>query len=158
RWMPMYDFSNTPWTMRDVERQLTELRDPHRELEAADKHRKTMLSDYRKLLKVTTSRREQKLLTIVHTFSYLKEMRDDYRRPAYTALLPFWEEIGRRLHLTIPETQLLTSEEIINGLTGEKIDQALIRKRQQGFALILRQGRLRVVSGNSDAMKVAETI
>lgn len=158
-WLSIYEYSDKPWTIKDVAQTLKSVRNAKQELENFKSARIKTKKVYLDYLQKIGNIRFRKIVEIVHYFGYLKEMRDDYRRQAYYRLIPFWQEIAKRLNLTLAESNFLISEELIAILQGKKTDyREDIKARMKKFAMILRDGELRVYSGQKEAEKVVKLV
>ncbi len=150
-WLPMYDFADAPLTEADIQNQVRQIENPAKELRSIGRHHQSGLNAYRKLYGTLRGGELRKLVAIVHYFSYLKEMRDDYRRPAYYRWIPFWETVAKRLGMSVGEVNHLTPQEVVRALTTIKNYRSTVRSRKNSFALWYREGRLNVYSGREVA-------
>ena len=146
-WIPVYDFVDKPLVMKDLINQIKHIKDAKLELKNITHHNKQGLARYKKLMNSTSDQKIRKCIEIVHYFSYLKEMRDDYRRHAYYLWSPFWQELSKRLDLTIEESNCLTEKELIAALTKGKKVAKTAKNRIKKFAIRLNNGKLEVYSG-----------
>ncbi|MDO8559428.1 MAG: PEP-utilizing enzyme, partial [bacterium] len=147
-WLPVYEFIDLPLRVADIQDQIRQMNDPMPELRRYRRQRRENLHRYRKLLASIRKPRVRRLVQIMHSWAYLKEMRDDYRRHAYYLLIPFWHELARRVGLPFIQTNYLTTDELLDILTTGRVpDQKRIAARQRRYAISLRQGRLHVYSG-----------
>src|SRR6185436_297947 len=103
----VYDFTDKPLTIDDLQKQIETIKNPVDELKSLEYHQAHGLQEYETFRGSVQDEEFKKLIEIVHYFSYLKEMRDDYRRHAYYLWLPFWGEIAQRIHLTIEQANHL---------------------------------------------------
>jgi phosphoenolpyruvate synthase/pyruvate phosphate dikinase len=99
------------------------------------------------------------MVEISHQFAYLKDMRDDYRRPAYLAFRPFWEEVAKRTELNLIETNQLLANELVLALekSSEKF-KVLAQKRMFAYALRLQDGKFKIYSGKTASYKIAKLV
>jgi pyruvate,water dikinase len=69
-------------------------------------------------------------------------MRDDYRRPFYFAMIPFWNEVARRTKLSFVETNHLLPDELKLAIKNPgKKWQILAQERIKNFAFELSNGK-----------------
>jgi len=147
-WLPIYDFTDKPLTRQDVQSQIAQAPDAAKELANLTSHQKKGLLEYQKFFKTIKDKDFKKLVEIVHYFSYLKEMRDDYRRHAYYLWFPFWQEVGKRLSLTAEEATCLIEPELIAALNEGKDFRDLAKRRSKRYALWFKEGKLKVYAGD----------
>ena len=148
-WIPIYDFVDRPWTLKDIKAQVKAVKDAGAEIKQYRESRRKSLHRLHNFLRNLQSRKLKKLIEIVHTFSYLKDMRDDYRRQTYFLLRPFWQEVGKRLGVTFVQANYLLSEELVRLLsTGQKPSLKLISARQKTYSFSLIGGKLRIFAGD----------
>lgn len=148
--IPVSDPMDKPWTESDFRQQLNQLKNPEQELATYYAERKQALIDYRRYLRTIREPQLKKQVEIVHTFSYLKEMRDDYRRPAYLYFSQVLKEVGKRLRIPTKLISFMLPEEMITALEGGgKVDLPELRNRSKNYALVLRDRKLSVLSGKA---------
>lgn len=147
-WLPVYEFLDPPLTVVDIQQQVGRIADPADELRRSKRHRRENLHQYRRFLASIRKPKLRRLVQIMHSWAYLKEMRDDYRRHAYYLLIPFWREMARRTGLTLIQTNYLTADELSIALeTGRTPNRISIAARRSRYALRMRQGQLEVSYG-----------
>ncbi len=154
-WLPVYDFVDSPLSIAEVKKQIRSIKDPKLEIEIFRKHNKLGLREYQKLISKEKNLLRKKKIEAVHYFSYLKEMRDDYRRHAYYLWQPFWKEYSKRLGLSMLQAHYLICNELVEALLKKKDFKAVIADRQKGYAHWFKEGHL-TVYGSSRAFKIAE--
>jgi len=77
--------------------------------------------------------------------SYIKDLRDVYRRQGVYYSLPLYDEIARRLKLTRIQVSYLLSAEIASCLKkGKSISISEIKKRQKGFLAYFKNNKVTV--------------
>lgn len=158
-WIPIYEFIDKPWTVSDIEHQIAGITKPQEELDRYHKVRRTSLRRYRGYTARIKDQKLLKLEEIVHHFSFLKEMRDDYRRLVYYILRPFWKEVAKRTGLKIEETNQLLVNELIRVLRGNKKSvHSVVNLRFQQYALWLKSGKLKIYSGINNARRIAQKV
>lgn len=147
-WIPVYELMDNPWSEKDFARQIQSLKAPGAEIARYHKNRHKNLKTYQTYVKKLTDARFKKQVEMVHYFSYLKEMRDDYRRHAYYLLRPFFTQLAKVLHITFTELNYLTLPEVAASVAQGRVvvQKRELRARQKAFALVLTNGQLRVIS------------
>jgi phosphohistidine swiveling domain-containing protein len=151
RWIPMYDFVDQPWTLADVRKQIKLIVDPAKEMRAFFSNWQSNLANFNHYFNHLKSGRFKKLVKIVHYFSYLKEMRDDYRRRAYYFLMPFWREIASRLKLSLQEANHLLYDELVDSLFNRIDYRDVARQRQKVYSLVLNKGKVKIYNKDLSA-------
>ena len=146
-WLAKYDNVDRDYTLRDVQKEIKSIKNPAQELHAYYAERRKSLKQYRVFLRSIKYRSFKKLVELVHYFSYLKEMRDDYRRQVVHILLPFWEEVGKRLRISYRDTSFYLGEELIALLQyGRRADKRLIVARKRAFSLVIDNNKTKIVA------------
>lgn len=147
-WIPMYEFLDQPWQVSDFKKQAKTLNNAQKELSEYRRKRNSSLQRYKKFVSSIKDRRFRKKVEITHMFAYLKEMRDDYRRPAYYVLVPFWRELARRTGLTFEDANYQTTKELMDILLKKRgPNRRAIAARKKKYALVLTNGKLLIYSG-----------
>ena len=135
-WVPCLDYINNPWEEKDLE-------EFYNHLEIADVG--LSFGEVANKFKLDSESRE--FLKQVKEAAYLKDQRDVYRRMGVYYSIKLFEEIARRLKLTIKEAAHLTRSEIIGSLDGKlKVDLNEIRRRMKGFLIYPENGEIMVSS------------
>lgn len=146
-WVPMYDFADPPWTLKAVKEELALTTNPKREIYRFKQERRECLDKYRKFLRALTDKKLRRLAETMHYFAYLKEMRDDYRRQILFILIPFWEELGKKLGISRKDANYLVPDELITLLkTHKKPSKKTIKKRQKSYTLVIINGKEQIFS------------
>ncbi len=147
-WLPIYEFADKPWNINDIKKQIVPPSIAEKELQKMRSERKKYLLIYKKFVSGLKDKKLKNLVELVHAFAYIKEMRDDYRRPAYYAVRPFWQEAAKRTNLTLEQANFLTPTELMQILNRrKKINTAEVLRRQKNYALTLLDGKLKIYSG-----------
>ena len=118
-WLPVYDFVDASLTIEEVKKEIKGITDPGQELRTYKKNKTIGLREYKQLLKREKNFLKRKKIQVVHYFSYLKEMRDDYRRQAYYLWQPFWKEYAKRIKLTPLQANHLLGDELVEALMNK---------------------------------------
>jgi len=146
--IPVSDPMDKPWTESDFKKQLKQLKNPEQELATYYAERKQALQDYQRYVRSISDPLLKKQVEIVHAFSYLKEMRDDYRRPAYLNFSYVLNEAAKRLKISSKLVPFMLPSEITTTLKGkDQVDQDELAKRYENYALVLLMGKLSILSG-----------
>lgn len=157
-WVPMYEFLDRPWRISHFRQQAKAIKSAHLDLAEYRAKRKAALLRYKKFIKSIHDKRFRKKVEIAHISAYLKEMRDDYRRPGYYVLAPFWKELARRIGVSFEDTNYLTTRELVDILLKKaKPDRRTITARKKKYALALKNGKLLIYSGQQ-ANKISEKV
>ena len=128
-WIPCLDIINNPWQDKDLEDFYE-----HLELESEGLEFEEVAK------KFNISGRDKAFFEQIKEVAYLKDHRDVYRRLGVYHSFPLFDEIAKRLKITRKEVAYLTSQEIVDALSGKyKIDLNEIKKRMNGF-LLYREG------------------
>src|SRR3989344_3697098 len=154
-WIAVYDYPDEPWTEAEVRHQLKQIKKPPEELRHTELSRKKHLSAYKKYLNGISDPVWKGKVEIVHYFSYLKEMRDDYRRKAYALVRPVWNEVSSRLGVSVLDINYLVGYELVAILEGkQKLSKSEIKARKTCGALASVDGQVEVFTGTK-AKKLA---
>ena len=144
-WMPLNDLTHQPLTLSALKNQIKAIRDPQAEKSRILAFHSESLRSYRRFLKTIQDPKQKKLIEIVHCFSYLKEMRDDYRRQVYLRLQPLFAEAGKRLRLKPPLVCFLTAPEIMESLqSGRPADARTAITRKKAYSLAVMNGKIKI--------------
>ncbi len=127
KWVPCLDVHNKPWTEKEFHSHISEFK----------KTDKMNFVSYENLVKeLHLSEKEEQVLEIAKSLSYLKDLKDDFRRQGIFYVQSLFEEIANRIGIGIKEASYATEEEIIDFLDGGKaIPKAAIEERKKGFAI-----------------------
>jgi len=156
-WLPVYDFVDEPLSLSEVKKQIKSLKNPSLELFSFKENQKTGLREYAELIKKEKNTLRRKKIEVVHYFSYLKEMRDDYRRQAYYLWQPFWKEYSKRIGLSMFQANYLIFDELSKALLEKKDFKRITEERKSSYAHWFKEGKLTLVSGK-DALKIAAMV
>ncbi len=159
-WLSMYEFIDQPLTIKELKARLLSSAAAKKEIQTYFTNRKKGLRLYNRFLKsLSRQPRLKKMAEITHQFAYLKDMRDDYRRPAYLAFRPFWEEVAKRTGLNLTETNQLLAKELVIALNKpSKKFKELARKRISAYALRLYDGKFKIYTGKTASSKIAKLV
>ncbi len=127
KWVPCLDVHNLPWTKEEFYSHVSEFR----------KTEKASPITYEKTLEETKpSEKEKQILEIAKSLSYLKDLKDDFRRQGIFYAQRLFEEIASRTGLSLSQISYATEEDIIDFLDGSKeIPKDKVEERKRGFAI-----------------------
>lgn len=131
RWMSCLDIHNEPWTREDIFRFFEHLQ------------LSTSIIPFSKVsTQMSLTKAEKKLVVSARTLVYIKDMRDEYRRKGICEVLPFFDEIARRLSCMRVDLAYMTFAEIVMSLRANAcvVMPEQVRQRRAGF-LIYKKGR-----------------
>ncbi len=133
RWIPCLDIHNKPWTREEFISHIGDFK----------KIEKLQQVTYEALLKeLELSKKEILIIEIARKLSYLKDLKDDFRRQGIFHAQSLFEEIAKRMGIDLQDISYLTEEEIIDFLEkGSEISKNLVEQRKQGFAIYFNQQR-----------------
>lgn len=127
KWVPCLDVHNPAWTKGEFYSHVSEFR----------KTEKATSVTYEKMLEdAKLSEKERETVEIAKSLSYLKDLKDDFRRQGIFHAQKLFEEIARRAGLNLHQISYATEEEIIDFLdSGKEIPKGKIEEREKGFAI-----------------------
>lgn len=151
QWIPVIDlFLDKPWTKDYFTREFKKiLKDnPAQKLRDVNKKFAKNKKEWERVLKMKIwSQKQQQLLKIAHLVSFYKDDRDDNRRKAYFYLKKMYQEMARRLGMTLKNLSFLTSEEIFKALRNKKPPLTSIEERKKLFLLLFKNKKIEVLTG-----------
>jgi len=155
-WLNMYEFIDPALSKENLMGHSPKREDAEKELNNYYNARKENLKAFKELVSKVKDKTKKNLLLAANRFSYLKEMRDDYRRPVYLAFQPFWNEVAKRTGLTFKDANYLVEDELFLAIKNpsEKY-RDLARERANGYALELLDGKFSIYS---DKKKIGELL
>lgn len=139
-WMSCLDLQNDPWTKSELQDFFEHLVVPRKSSFTFDQAAKL----------AHLKNKELQLFKAIRQLSYIKDMRDEYRRKGVFGILPLFEEIGRRLNLSRQEVAQMTTQEIVQALTTAKVDRKEIKARDKGFVCFYRGSHLVISTKRKD--------
>ncbi|MBU0536585.1 MAG: hypothetical protein KKE20_06475 [Nanoarchaeota archaeon] len=145
RWITVYEFVDKPFTIDDAREIMAHIKDPEKEIENIKAINKDNLNNYNEFIKSIDDEKLKKTAKIMHYFTYLKEMRDDYRRHAYYLLAPFINELAKRAGMTLIEVNQLIHKEIVDAIkTHDPGYKKKAQARQKKYSLLFKDGELSI--------------
>ncbi len=124
-WISCLDIQNNPWSIKNIESFFATIKPSTPSLSFDDAVALARLDS-----------QEKHFFKSVRDLVYVKDMRDEYRRKGVCAILPLFDEIGRRLNVKRPELAYFTAQEIIQALHNNvPLDTTIAHDRQKGFLM-----------------------
>ena len=144
KWIPCLDIHNTPWTFEQFMKYAGHIK--------KKKQEKIML--FNGLLKALKANyKEKKLLEVARQFSYVKDLRDDFRRKGIFYIRnSLFKEISKRMALDLGKLSYLQEQEILDFLDTGKIT-GNTDERKKGYAIYYDKNREIIVSSGKDIPK-----
>ena len=127
QWLPCLDVHNRPWTKQEFFSHISEFK----------KTGKTLSSSYRDLVEnIKPSNEEMKILNIAKRLSYLKDLKNDFRRQGVFYGQKLFEEIAGRMSIKLEDISYMMEKEIMDFLDkGSNVSKTVIEERKRGFAI-----------------------
>ncbi len=146
-WMACLDIHNRPWTYEQFV-------DNMKIMLSSNLEKKYSVSYEEVIEELKLDHDEKELIAIAKKLAYLKDARDDYRRKGVFFAQKMFEEIGRRMKLTLEETSYLTEKEIVEFIEHLEIPRKdKIVQRRNGFLVFFDDSR-NIVCVEGDEMDV----
>lgn len=125
-WMPCLDLQNDPWDGGHLQLFYAQLTAPD----------VSPLSFAQAAEELHLTPEEKRLFSNIKELAYVKDMRDVYRRQGVYAVLPFFDELGRRFKLSRSQVAYYTHDELVAALNGSfRLSANEIQNRKAGFLL-----------------------
>ncbi|MFH1750868.1 MAG: PEP-utilizing enzyme [Candidatus Micrarchaeota archaeon] len=154
--MPMYGFDHEPFSKAHFQGEISRIREPRkelRELAAAYESRKGKYE--RAILELRPTRSLAALLEFYSEMIHLRDYRDMLRQKVNFHARRLYLEIGRRAHLGIEETNLLTNDEIVKFLENGKAPTIKVIRNRRKEWLIIQDGEEVKIFGGTEAARIA---
>ncbi|OVE74659.1 hypothetical protein BVX95_01645 [archaeon D22] len=133
KWISCLDLQNKPWSLKDVEDYISNLK-------IGDRYEKLDFQEALERAKLDNNKKE--MFQMIKELGYIKDVRDDYRRKGIYFIQSLFAEISKRMNISLKEIAYLREEEILNFLDGKIIDLSNGKKRQEGFLLYLKDEKV----------------
>ncbi|PIN76360.1 hypothetical protein COV17_02805 [Candidatus Woesearchaeota archaeon CG10_big_fil_rev_8_21_14_0_10_36_11] len=132
RWISCLDLQNDPWSLKDVEDYVKNLKlgSPYEKMSFNEATQKVNLNNDQKVK-----------FQMIKELGYIKDARDDYRRKGIFYIQNLFAEIGKRMGVSLKNVAYLTESEIINFLNGKQVNLHKGKKRQEGFLMYMKDGK-----------------
>ena len=140
KWIPCMDIHNLPWAREEFFSHVGEF------VKSGKKESVT----YEAFLKdMNAMQGEKRVFDIAKRLSYLKDLKDDFRRQGILYGQVMFQEIARRMGMRLEDISYLTEDEIMRFLeSGECPAKQLVEERKKGFAIFFgSDGRITCKSG-----------
>ena len=146
QWLPCLDVHNRPWTKQEFFSHISEFK----------KTEKILSLSYRDLVEIIKpSNEEMKILDIAKRLSYLKDLKDDFRRQGVLFGQGLFEEIARRMSVKLEDVSYLMEDEIVGFLAdGNGVSKGIIQERKKGFAIYFNADK-KLVCKSGNELKAA---
>lgn len=141
KWIPCLDIHNKPWTKKEFFSHIKEFQKPEKRVSIS----------YNFLLeKINPSKKEKQILEAAKRLSYLKDLKDDFRRQGVFYAQNFFKEIAKRMGLKLNEISYLLESEIKDFLDkGNVISKKIIQERKKGFVIFFAKNK-RIICRSGD--------
>ncbi len=126
KWLPCLDIHNRPWTKEEFFSHVNEFR-----------KMENPSMDYEELIKkLRPTKKEKQILNATKRLSYLKDLKDDFRRRGIFFAQKLFEEISSRMGISLHDISFMLEEEVMDFLDkGKKLPSGIIESRKKGFAI-----------------------
>ncbi len=141
QWLPCLDIHNMPWTKQKFFSHISEFK----------KTENVASTSYGDLIEsIRPSDEEMKILDIAKRLSYLKDLKDDFRRQGIFYGQKLFEEIARRMSVKMEDVSYMMEDEIVDFLdSGKGVSKSVVEERERGFAIYFNaEKKLVCKSGN----------
>jgi len=139
KWVPCLDIHNRPWTKEEFFSRI-------REFKKVDKELTVSYGELLKKIKPTVT--EQYILDATKRLSYLKDLKDDFRRQGVMHGQKLFQEIARRMDVELVDISYMLEEEVLDFLGGGKrISRNIVEERKKGFVVYFSDSRVICKSG-----------
>ena len=163
-WLPLWSIHAEPLAIKyfedEIRNILDKVKDPKNELkrlaEEENKAKRKLQETFKKIKATPSLIKEVNLL---QEYVSLRIYRKNAICQAHYYNLPLLYEAGRRLNLNSEEVKLLSYEEILEGLSkdiSKKMLKALVKDRQKGWAILMRKGKIKTITGVKEIIEAME--
>lgn len=163
-WMPLWSIHAKPLTYEYFENEIKnilerkeDLKNEQKRMRVEENKAKTKLQNtFRKINAPQSLINEVKHL---HQYIYLRIYRKNAISKAHYYILPLIYEAASRLKISQEEIKLLSFDEISDALVGKISQQKvkeLIKDRQKGWAILVKNGKLKTICGVKEIIEVME--
>lgn len=147
--IPMFDFDHEPYSEHYFFKQLSNVKNPKKELEDMESIFKGRRQEFNKIVsEVKPDKKFKSLLEFLKDNVFLRDYRDMLRQKLNLQLRYFYEEIGTRLGLDVAEVAVLTNDEIIKYLKNKKkFPKSVVKQRASYYLLVQKENKVAIYSG-----------
>lgn len=140
-WLACLDIHNDPWKEKDILGYFA-----HHTF----KREKANITFQQAVKQFKLDAKEIKFFQIIRDLTYVKDMRDVYRRKSVYYTLPLFDEISKRLGIHRSDLAYLLSEEIEQSLSGKINSLSKIQGRKKGFLIYWNKKKITVEHEEKD--------
>ena len=163
-WMPLWSIHSEPldreYFKQEIENILSKVNNPEKELKRLKSEEIKRKKEVNSLLKSLNASRElTEHVRLLQEYTSLRVYRKNAISQANYYHLPLLYEIGKRLKLSEEEVKLFSYPELLDGLKGNKSQKSLkanAKKRLQGYAILVNNGKLKCVTGAKNIIETME--
>lgn len=162
--LPMFPFDEKPLTEEyfneEINTILENIGDPRGEIERTKRLEKERRERVKAILKETSAdRRFRNRVYLYQKFVQLRTYRREAIAQANFNLLPLLHEVGKRMDSSKKEIIYFTFEEVLGFLKkGTKVSKSVVKKRQEGWAVLMWEGRIRIITGFKEIIETMERL
>lgn len=158
--IPLFDFDHELYSLQDFERESRQIKDPRKELAAIQQQFSQHQAEYDLAIRLLRPDvKLQILLDFVKDNVFLRDYRDMIRQKLNMELRTFYQEVARRMEISLPEVALLTTTEIMAFLgDGKLVLKQEIQARQDSFLFIQESVQIRLFSGEEARQKAQQEL
>jgi phosphohistidine swiveling domain-containing protein/DNA-binding transcriptional ArsR family regulator len=156
------DFSgpllNYDYFKEEIEVLVEKTSDPLEEIKGNRRAERKRLKEIKDIMEeLKFSNKSKQKIRFYQDIYRLRNDRWDAVYKSHLLHLPLIDETGRRLDMSRQDLSLLTYEEMINLLvSGKKLNKGLLAKRKKGWAVLLWEGEVQVISGIKEVVETME--
>jgi phosphohistidine swiveling domain-containing protein len=126
KWIPCLDIHNPPWTKAEFFSHIREF----------SQNKKDGPSSVSSLGHLNLSKQERKTLDIAKKLSYLKDLKDDFRRQGVFYGQSLFREIAKRMKVKMEDISYMLEDEVIDFLNiGKVVAPSILEERKKGFVI-----------------------
>lgn len=147
RWIPCLDLHNKPWTREDLIEYSKNYTPP----------KESKISEEEMIREFKLNEDELKTIRLNKELAHIRDVRDEYRRIGIYHIQKLYEEIGKRMNLSLKEMSFVRDEEIKEFLKYGKIpDRKIIEERPKGFLMFKEENGWTCIIGEEIKEKAKE--
>lgn len=153
--IPMFDFDHTPYTQNYFQNELRLIKNPKEELEELKELFNERQKEFEGIIKILKpDKKFLNLLEFLKDNVFLRDYRDMLRQKLNVELRKFYQEVARRLDLSIEQVAILTNNEVIKYLSvNKKFPKKEINERVKLYLLIQNGSKVEMYSGRKALSK-----
>lgn len=127
QWIPCLDIHNRPWTKEEFSSHINEFK----------KAEKKLPISYEVFIEqIKPSQNEKLILDVAKKLTYLKDLKDDFRRQGIFYGQKLFEEISKRIGCELRDMSYMLEEEVIDFLdNGNVVPMDIVEERKKGFVI-----------------------